>query len=181
MMGRIRAFYQKYKQIIRYLFFGVVTTAVSLAACFLTLKVGVAFLHDENGEPTELLDVIGSTVQWVSGVIVAFVTNKLWVFDNSERGFRKTLGQLGVFSASRVGTYFLEVVLNLACIKLLVLIGYKTVTLTLAGLDVELSARLWAKLIAAVFVVISNYYISKIVVFRKKKGVGSEKARDNVK
>ena len=180
-MSGVTSLYRKHKQIVNYLFFGVITTVVSLAACFLTLKIGVALFHDENGDPTELLDVIGSTVQWVSGVIVAFITNKLWVFEGSERGFRKTMAQFGVFSASRVGTYFLEVVLNLLFIKLFVLFGYKTLTLTLAGIGFDLSARLWAKLIAAVFVVISNYYISKIVVFRKKKCGECEKEQDNIK
>ena len=175
MMGGVMALYRKYKQIIRYLFFGVVTTAVSLAACFLTLKIGVAFLHDENGDPTELLDVIGSTVQWVSGVLVAFVTNKLWVFESRDRGTRGTLAELGVFSASRVGTYFLEVVLNLLCIRLFTFFGYRAVSVTVAGVGIELGERLWSKLIAAIFVVIANYYISKIVVFRKKNGADTEK------
>ena len=163
-MGKLKALFEKYKQIILYLFFGIVTTVVSLGVCYLTLKIGVIFLHDENGDPTELLDVIGSTTQWVSGVLVAFITNKLWVFTDSEKGFFPTLKQLGVFAGGRVLTYFLEVLVNLGLIWVIEKLGYSPITL----LGVELSARLWAKLITAVIVVVSNYFISKLIVFKKK-------------
>ena len=105
-MKKIKELYEKYKEIILYLFFGVVTTVVSLAACFVTLKVGVMFeaLRDEAGEPTELLDIIGSTTQWISGVLVAFITNRLWVFTDAERGAKAGFKQLAVFSGSRVAT-----------------------------------------------------------------------------
>ena len=153
-----------------YLVFGVITTVVSLAACFATLKVGVAFLHDEQGEPTELLDIIGSTVQWISGVLVAFFTNKFWVFKGAEHGARASLRQFGVFCSSRVGTYFLEVAINLAGIAAFDFFGYKAILISIFGLDVDLTSRFWAKVISSILVVISNYYISKLLVFKKKRG-----------
>ena len=169
MKDRIKALYLKHKQLIVYLLFGVITTVVSLAACFFTLKIGVAFLHDEHGEPTELLDIIGSTVQWISGVLVAFFTNKLWVFKGAEHGRRAAWKQFGVFCGSRVGTYFLEVFINLAGIAAFEFFGYKAILISVLGLNIDLSSRLWAKLISSVLVVISNYYISKFLVFRKKR------------
>ncbi len=180
MIGDIKTFYEKHKLVLRYLLFGLITTVLSLAACYFTLKIGVLFIHDENGEPTELLDVIGSTTQWVVGVLVAFFTNKLWVFKNARHGFVESLRQFGLFSASRVGTYFLEVVMNLVFIKIFAVFGYKTITLGLFGIDFDLTSRLWAKIIASVFVVISNYYISKLVIFRKKNGSEAEKDTDKV-
>ena len=39
----------------------------------------------------------------------------------------------------------------------------------LFGRELEITARLWAKLISAVVVVIMNYFISKWFVFRQKK------------
>lgn len=180
MTNGIKSFYNKHKLFIRYILFGIITTVFSLAACYLTLKLGVVFLHDDNGEPTELLDVIGSTTQWVVGVIVAFLTNKLWVFKNAKHGFLESVRQFGVFSASRVGTYVLEVVANLLLIEMFVIFGYKTITLDMLGISLALTSRFWAKLIASVFVVISNYYISKLLVFRKEQGSDVEKAKDKV-
>ena len=163
-MRRLKDFFAKHRQIILYLVFGAVTTVASLAACYLTLKVGVIFLHDENGNPTELLDVIGSSTQWVAGVLVAFITNKLWVFTDAEHGARSTFKQLAVFAGGRVFTYFLEVVVNLALIWAIEKLGYSPFTL----LGLEMSSRVWAKLATSVIVVVVNYFISKLVVFKKK-------------
>lgn len=168
-MKKIKELILKNKQIILYLFFGFVSTVVSLSIWFLTLKIGVNFINDGNGQPNELLDVIGSTTQWISGVVVAFFTNKWWVFTEAEKGTQAGLKQFGVFAGSRVGTYFLEVVINLLIIKLFEVCGYVAVTLMLFKFGIELTSRFWAKMISSVVVVISNYYISKLLVFKEKK------------
>ncbi len=169
-MKKLKELYVKYKEIILYLFFGVVTTVVSLAACWVTLKVGVMFdgLRDEAGEPTELLDVIGSTVQWVTGVLVAFFTNKKWVFTDAEKGKSAGARQFFSFCGARVGTYFIEVVINLGVIALFEALNYRAPTLNLIVFSLVLSARLWAKVVSSIVVVISNYFISKLLVFKKK-------------
>lgn len=167
-MEKIKALYKKYEEIISYLFFGVVTTVASLIACFLTLKFGVMIWHDEAGEPTEFLDILGSTTQWIVGVLVAFFTNKKWVFKNEEKGMSGTGVQLIKFAGARVMTYFLEVVVNLAAIAIFDACGYTAPTFTVLSITVTLSSRLWAKVISSVLVVVSNYFISKLLVFRKK-------------
>ena len=163
-MTFIKDFFNKYREIILYLLTGGLTTVVSLLAWYLTLKIGINFLADENGQPTELLDVLGSTTQWVVGVLVAFVTNKLWVFTYADSDSRSTAKQLLVFSSSRVLTYFLEVGVNLGAIALFELVGYRA----FAVFGFEVTHRLWAKIISSVLVVVSNYFISKLLVFRKK-------------
>ncbi|MBO5903830.1 MAG: GtrA family protein, partial [Clostridia bacterium] len=167
-MERIKKFYNNHKQLILYLVFGAITTVVSLAVCFLTLRIGVKFMHDEAGEPTEMLDVLGSTTQWVSGVLVAFITNRLWVFTDAEKGVKAGFKQLAVFSGSRVATYFVEVFINLGVIALFDGLGYTAPTLNLIFFSLALTSRIWAKLISSIVVVISNYFISKLLVFKKK-------------
>ncbi len=164
-MTRLKEIYNKYKEIILYLFFGVVTTVVSLAVCFVTLRVGVIFWHDANGEPTKLLDVLGSVLQWVSGVLVAFYTNKKWVFTEAEQG--STARQLTVFAGSRVGTLLLEIVINLAVIALFDACKYVAPTINIVFFSITVTSRLWAKIASSVLVVITNYFISKLIVFRK--------------
>ena len=164
-MKKIKALWNKYKEIILYLFFGVITTVASLGACFITLKIGVVFLNDGAGNPTPVLDVIGSSVQWVVGVLVAFITNKLWVFTDSARGAKNTAKQLGKFAAGRVFTYLLEVVANLAVIALFDGLGYQAFTL----IGISVTSRVWAKAITSVIVVVTNYVLSKLFVFKKCK------------
>lgn len=168
-MKRLWKWIAQKKQLILYLIFGGVTTVCSLLACYLTLKFGVLIFHDEKGEPTAFLDVLGSTTQWIVGVVVAFVTNKRWVFVDAERGRRATVRQFGVFAGARAGTYVLEVVLNLTFIAVLEILHYRTPTFPLFGQEIAISARLWAKALAAVAIVIANYFISKLFVFRRKK------------
>ena len=165
MVEKLKNIYQKYKEIILYLLFGVITTVASLGACYITLKVGVLFdfFRGADGEPTELLDTLGSIIQWVVGVLVAFYTNKKWVFTGSENGKRKTLRQLAAFSGGRVATLFLEIGINLGMIALLDLLGYQPIFFGL------LTSRVWAKGVSSVVIVVSNYFISKLLVFKKKK------------
>ena len=164
-MSKLKRFYRAHRELILYFTFGIITTVLSLLACYITLKVGVIFLHDEKGEPTELLDVLGSTAQWIVGVLIAFVTNKIWVFTNAAKGVRATFKQFLTFSGSRVLTYILEALTNLGAIALLEALGYSPFTL----LGVSVTSRIWAKIISSVLVVVSNYFISKLIVFRKLK------------
>lgn len=163
-MGRAREFARKHRQVILYLSFGTVTTACSLLACFLTLRLGVRIWHNEKGEPTALLDVVASTVQWTVGVIVAFLTSKKFVFVDADHGARVTLRQMGTFACSRLLLYFLEVGVNLGVIALLGRLSYRTVELW----RIPLSARFWAKASSSLVMMFANYYVSKLVVFRKR-------------
>ena len=163
-MERIKLFCKKHRQLILYLLFGAVTTVASLTACFLTLKLGVIFIHDENGEPTELLDVLGSTAQWIAGVTVAFFTNRKWVFTEAEHGAASTAKQLLKFAGGRVATYFLEVAVNLGAIAAFEALGYRTFEI----FGISVTSRVWAKIISSFLVVVVNYFISKLIVFRNK-------------
>lgn len=170
MKQKLKDFYQKHTQLILYFAFGLVTTVTSLTACYLTLKFGVLIWHDEHGNPTKFLDVLGSTNQWIVGVLTSFFTSKKWVFTNAARGFRASARQLLTFSSSRIGTYFLEVFINLGIIALLGLVGYTGMTLPLLfGKSLSLSPRFWAKVFSSVLVVFVNYFISKLFVFKDKK------------
>ena len=107
------------EQMMLYFLFGIVTTVCSLLAWYVTLRIGVLFLYDENGDPTATLDVLGSTAQWVVGVVVAFITSKKWVFPEAAHGACAAVRQFTLFCSSRLLTYFLEVGINLGVIALL--------------------------------------------------------------
>ncbi|MBR2353144.1 MAG: GtrA family protein [Clostridia bacterium] len=168
-MEKIKAFLKKERQLISYLFFGLITTVVSLLAWYLTLKFGVKIWSDENGEPTAFLDILGSTTQWVSGVLVSFITSKLWVFTEADKGWRVALRQFTAFVSSRLLTYFLEVGINLGSIEGLEALNCPSFEVHVFSMAFTIDARLWAKAISSVVIVFSNYFISKFFVFRIKK------------
>lgn len=165
MVKRLKDFYSKHKEIINYFVFGIITTVASLAAWYATISFGVLIMADETGDPTMLLDAIGSTVQWVVGVAVAFVTNKKFVFVDAERGVWVTIRQLTAFTGSRVLTYFMELFMNIGMIWVFESLGYVSFEL----LGFEVTERIWAKLLTAVVVVLTNYVVSKLFVFKRKK------------
>ena len=179
-MKRVKQWIEHHKQLVLYLLFGVITTACSMAACYVTLKIGVLLGWDDGtGDPTMGLDILGSTAQWVVGVLVAFWTNKKWVFTEAERGIRVAWRQFLVFAGSRVLTYFLEVGINLASIAVLEAVHLPEPTLHIGGLELDLTVRIWAKVISSVVIVISNYFISKLFVFRKRGEKREKRAEES--
>jgi putative flippase GtrA len=158
------------RQVLLYFAFGSMTTVCSLLACYLTLKFGTKLWHDEAGNPTAFLDVLGSTSQWIVALLMAFFTNKKWVFTKAEHGAREGMKQFLVFVGSRVVTYVLEVFLNLGLIALFEAAHYQDASVPLLGREVALSARLWAKLISSSAIVVINYFVSKVLVFRYREG-----------
>ena len=163
MFSKLKSFCKKHREIIAYLIFGVITTVASLGAWYSTMKLGVLFLSDEQGNPTTLLDAIGSTVQWVVGVLVAFVTNKKWVFCVSDTTKKESATELSKFAAGRLATLGLDTVLTFGTVWLLNALDYVPFTIILA-----FTADLWSKIVSSVVVIITNYVISKFIVFKKK-------------
>ena len=151
--------FEKYREIILYLFFGVLTTLVGMGSYFLFLKLGTALRFTAgDGEPTYLLRLVAQIGQWVLAVLFAFYTNRKWVFDAEKKTDKNTVRQLAEFSGSRVMTLLLDTAVTLGTVWLLERAGYVTQWI--------FTPDLIAKLLAAILVVIANYVLSKLWVFR---------------
>ena len=137
---------KKYKSIILYVLFGGLTTVVDWTVSFL--------LYHFWGEAIEATPVLlhgANVIAWVAAVAFAYVTNRIWVFESKRRGFLPLLGEITAFAGGRVLTLLLqEVIMAVFC--------------TWLGLNLYLF-----KIVAAVLVVILNYFISKLLVFRKTR------------
>ena len=153
----MKALYQKYREILLYLIFGVLTTAVSFATYFLIFGGGVALLGETYAWHVR---VAAQILQWVAGVLFAFFTNKKYVFGDTNTESRHMWHKLGEFSLSRVATLLLDT-------AMLHSIAYEAISLPIV--NIPLSADLIAKCVAALFVIVGNYVLSKLFVFRKAK------------
>lgn len=142
MIEKIKALCVKYRELIVYVIVGGLTTLVSWTAKFAWNFI----FYGGTAYPTELQAVILSTVEWVAGVAFAYPTNRCFVFQSKDPEIFKECVK---FVLSRVSTYLLSVGLN--------------VLLTWLGANVYVTT-----IVAAVAVVIANYVISKLLVFRKK-------------
>lgn len=88
-------FYYKYEHALLYIFFGALTTIVSV-----TVQYTAAFL----GANTAL----ATTVSWIFAVTFAFFTNKTFVFKSISSSKSEWLRQAGGFYSARLVSYFLE-------------------------------------------------------------------------
>ena len=132
------------KEIISYLFFGVMTTAVNWV-------VYTAFVKFLGVNIT-----VSNAVAWIAAVIFAYFTNKIFVFESKSFKPLTLLKELVSFIAARALTGVIEIFGT----PLLVKIGLSQ---KLFGIDGAV-----AKIIISVIVIILNYVFSKILIFRKK-------------
>ena len=132
--------YKKYKEIINYLIFGVLTTVVSLATYYICV---FTFLNPEN--PVELQ--IANIISWIFAVLFAYVTNRKYVFESKEKNMIKE----GIkFSGSRLITLFLDMLVMWL------------------GVTVLKFSDTIIKIVSQVLIIIGNYIISKLFVFKKE-------------
>ncbi|MCH5266898.1 MAG: GtrA family protein [Lachnospiraceae bacterium] len=140
-MKRIRDFLKSHREPISYLFWGVMTTIVSWGtySLFVTVTKSV---------------IIANVLSWICAILFAFVTNKLWVFRSMSWSPDTVLTELWTFVAARIATGFLEI----AGVPFLINIGMNQRILGIEGMV--------AKVFVSVVVVILNYVLSKLLVFR---------------
>ncbi len=151
-MAKIKELFLKYKEIIMYLVFGVLTTLVSWGSYALFEIALSSFILNSI-----VLSSVANVLSWIAAVAFAFVTNKLWVFESKSWKSGLVIKELGAFVGSRLLTGALEWV----GVPGLMLIGLNQSILGIEGMV--------AKVLISVIVVILNYVLSKLLVFRKKK------------
>ena len=152
-MSKIKALYQKYKEIILYLIFGGLTTLVSFVSFWLCdLIFGVDLV------------TLSEIISWVLSVAFAYVVNKLFVFESKSWAFKVVKKEIPPFVFARVFSLLVE----LGGILLLVHpLKFKDISFELFGFVI--TGQVLAKLILSVVVVIMNYFFSKFIIFKKKK------------
>ena len=133
----LRPFYVKYKEPLLYLFFGGLTTLISIFVFWLF------------NSPLGLNELVANLISWLLAVLFAFLTNKTWVFQSGgqEKGF---LSLMLSFYAGRLVTLGVEELLLLVFITWL---GFNSMVV---------------KILAQIVVIVLNYVISKLLVFRDK-------------
>ncbi|MBQ0010384.1 MAG: GtrA family protein [Ruminococcus sp.] len=136
---------QKYRHFILYVFFGGLTTLTDWGVSFLLYALWGEAIEQQN-----FLIHGADAIAWAAAVLVAFFTNRVWVFESKRHGFLPILGEFAAFAGSRVVTLLLQE-------------GFVAVLFDWLGFN-----KYAVKIIAAVVVVIVNYFIGKYLVFRKK-------------
>ena len=136
-LSRMSVLLKKYKMMISYLFFGVLTVLVNTAAYGL-------FYHRLG-----ISNFISTILAWIAAVLFAYVTNKLFVFESHRDSFSGQCSEFFKFVACRALTGVLDVVIMVAAVDVL-----------------NRNAMIW-KFISNVLVTVINYFASRFYIFRK--------------
>ena len=105
-------------------------------------------------------------IAWIAAVLFAYVTNKKWVFEEKDWSARAVARELPTFAGGRVVTLLIQLFLMWLMIDATHL--DKTWLLTWGAGLIGQKGDFSVKVIVAVVVVILNYVISKMFVFKKK-------------
>ena len=139
-MEKLKELYLKYKEVINYLIFGVLTTLVSLAVYYISV---FTFLNPENAIQLQIANILS----WIAGVTFAYFTNRKYVFESKEKNKAKEAGK---FVLARVITLIMDMIIMWLGVTVL-----------------HLNDKL-IKIISQVVIIVSNYIFSKLFVFKKQ-------------
>ena len=145
MIHKCKKFYQKYREVLTYLFFGATTTLINWCVYICLTKLGC-------------VTVMSNSIAWLSGVIYAFITNKLYVFQSKSMDKSTILREELFFLCARM---FSGLIIEVFGLELLISLGMDQSVFGVKGVA--------AKLTVCVLSGISNYVFSKLVVFKKGK------------
>lgn len=161
----MKKIFDKYREIITYIFFGVITTVASMGVYFAILLIAEYIGKISSDAPQfNIIRLVAQVLQWIVGVLVAFFTNKKWVFRAGGTGKGETAIELSKFALGRVGTLGLDTALTFGTVWILNAFNYVPFKFILT-----FTADLWSKIVSSVVVIITNYIISKFLVFKKKQ------------
>lgn len=137
-MKKIKELYLKYKEIINYIIFGGLTTVTNFVVYFICTKL---FSIDE---------VISNGIAWFLSVLFAYITNKIFVFESKKNGFKEIIVEMSSF--------FLARVLSGICCD----VGTFALMVKVFAINDVI-----AKIVTQIMVIVMNYVLSKLVIFKK--------------
>ena len=135
-MEKIKKLLKKYKFIILYGIFGVLTTIINI--------VTYALCYDMFN----ISNVVSNIIAWILSVLFAFITNKIWVFESKCFDFKIFIKELWNFIVCRLAT------------------GALDLGIMYVGVDLLKGPALILKVASNIIVIILNYVMSKLFVFK---------------
>ena len=138
---KINFFY--HNSVIRYAFFGGLTTLVNMLAYFLLTQFTPLGRTEES-------QAVANTMAVFISIVFAFVTNSKYVFESEAEGFLAHFKEFVKFTGARLSTLFIDV----GGVYLFVKVWHFN--------------DMIVKLVLQFVVIVLNYFFSKFLVFVKK-------------
>lgn len=131
--------YKKYKEAIDYLFWGGVAFVLSMVLFYLFANV------------MNIYEQIANILSWIICVIFTYFTNRIFVFQSKVKGIKNVFHEFKDFVTARLLTLVLENAILFVMIDLLTI------------------NNMISKLVGQFVVIVSNYFLSKLWIFKKQK------------
>ncbi len=131
--------YIRYKEIINYLIFGVLTTLVNFCVYFFLVDI------------SHIYYVYANVIAWFISVLFAYITNRAFVFNKVNFTLKAIIIEMSMFFAARFLSGFIETAL------LYIMVDKLSISNTISKISV------------AVIVVVLNYVFSKLIIFKRRK------------
>ena len=93
---------------------------------------------------------LNNSIAWIISVLFAFITNKLYVFNSKDTSYEIIAKEGIAFFLARIFSYFVDMF---------------TIFMIFQVMGIN---KMIAKIISNVIVIIINYLLSKIIIFKKK-------------
>lgn len=138
-LKKLADIYRKNITVMRYLILGVLTTVINIAIFAICFKV------------LKVPNIPSNIIAWIGAVMFAYITNRKAVFNSKATNIKEILREIVTFFASRLLTLGVDLVIM-------------HVTVTVWNLN-----EMIMKILANIIVIILNFILSKLIVFRKKK------------
>lgn len=126
----------KYKDVIPYAIFGVLTTVVNMGTYFVAAHI------------LYLSIMLSTVVAWILAVMFAYITNRKWVFHSEAMTSKDILKEMSSFFSCRLATGIVD------CGCMLLFVDFMHLN------DVVI------KMFANIVVIILNYIASKLLIFK---------------
>lgn len=136
MISQMKKLYDKYQEVIAYLFWGVMTTAVNVL-----IFAGLHIFMNMNY-------MINNFIAWFISVLFAYITNKAYVFHSPSKSFISDLKEMCSFFGGRIATLVVEWIL------------------LWIGITLMHQNQILVKILENIVVIILNYFWSKWAVFK---------------
>lgn len=138
-MEKIKELFFKYKEIISYLFFGGCTTIVNFVSYYIPARI------------LGIDEIVSNVIAWYVSVLFAYITNKIFVFSSKTESIKQTIKELVSFVLARLFT------------GALCDVGLFALMIHVLNINDIVS-----KITTQVLVVVLNYVLSKLVIFKNK-------------
>lgn len=135
----MKKIYLKYKELFDYLVVGVLTTLISLLVYYLCTWT---FANPNNA----LMLQVANVISWIAAVTFAYIMSRTFVFHSKNTDIA---GEIVKFFLSRLASLLMDM-------------GIMFLLVTVMKQNSNI-----AKLISQVVVIIANYILSKLIVFKK--------------